>query len=92
MSRVSYWNRYYSLLNTVIFWKSFSAKTKLFVLVVERRMIVFLNGINRYSYCIIWYVSLSIRGRVFLVMLVIRNLSFGRRVFIFMLVKYSRGA
>lgn len=88
---VSYWNRYYLLLNMVIFWKLFSVKMKLFVLVVECWMIVFLNGINWYLYCIIWYVLLLICGWVFLVMLVIRNLLFGCCVFIFMLVKYSWG-
>ncbi|XNM62250.1 hypothetical protein ACLK1T_22540 [Escherichia coli] len=51
MPRASYWNRHYPPLNTVIFWKSPSAKTKPPVLVAERRMTVSLNGINRHPYC-----------------------------------------
>lgn len=62
MPRASYWNRHYPPLNTVIFWKSPSAKTKPPVLVAERRMTVSLNGINRHPYCTTWYVPLPIRG------------------------------
>lgn len=88
----SYWNRHYPPLNTVIFWKSPSAKTKPPVLVAERRMTVSLNGINRHPYCTTWYVPLPIRGRVPSAMLAIRNLPSGRRVFILMPAKHSRGA
>ena len=79
-------------LNTVIFWKSPSAKTKPPVLVAERRMTVSLNGINRHPYCTTWYVPLPIRGRVPSAMLAIRNSPSGRRVFILMPAKHSRGA
>lgn len=88
----SYWNRHYPPLNTVIFWKSPSAKTKPPVLVAERRMTVSLNGINRHPYCTTWYVPLPIRGRVPSAMLAIRNSPSGRRVFILMPAKHSRGA
>lgn len=92
MLRASYWNRHYPPLNTVIFWKSPSAKTKPPVLVAERRMTVSLNGINRHPYCTTWYVPLPIRGRVPSAMLAIRNSPSGRRVFILMPAKHSRGA
>ena len=92
LHRASYWNRHYPPLNTVIFWKSPSAKTKPPVLVAERRMTVSLNGINRHPYCTTWYVPLPIRGRVPSAMLAIRNSPSGRRVFILMPAKHSRGA
>ena len=84
--------QHYPPLNTVIFWKSPSAKTKPPVLVAERRMTVSLNGINRHPYCTTWYVPLPIRGRVPSAMLAIRNSPSGRRVFILMPAKHSRGA
>ncbi len=92
MPRASYWNRHYPPLNTVIFWKSPSAKTKPPVLVAERRMTVSSNGISRHPYCTTWYVPLPIRGRVPSAMLAIRNSPSGRRVFILMPAKHSRGA
>ncbi len=92
MPRASYWNRHYPPLNTVIFWKSPSAKTKPPVLVAERRITVSLNGINRHPYCTTRYVPLPIRCRVPSAMFVIRNLPSGRRVFILMPAKHSRGA
>ena len=79
-------------LNTVIFWKSPSAKTKPPVLVAERRMTVSSNGISRHPYCTTWCVPLPIRGRVPSAMLAIRNSPSGRRVFILMPAKHSRGA
>lgn len=68
------------------------AKTKPPVLVTERQMTVSLNGINRHPYCTTWYVPLPIRGRVPSAMLAIRNSPSGRRVFILMPAKHSRGA
>ena len=53
---------------------------------------VSLNGINRHPYCTTWYVPLPIRGRVPSAMLAIRNSPCGRRVFILMPAKHSRGA
>lgn len=72
--------------------KSPSAKTKPPVLVAERRMTVSSNGISRHPYCTTWCVPLPIRGRVPSAMLAIRNSPSGRRVFILMPAKHSRGA
>lgn len=91
-ARASYWNRHYPPLNTVIFWKSPSAKTKPPVLVAEHRKTVSSNGINRHPCCTTWCVPLPIRGRVPSAMLVIRNLPSGRHACILMRPQHNRGA
>lgn len=92
MPRASYWSRHYPPLNTVIFWKSPSAKTKPPVLVAEHRKTVSSNGINRHPCCTTWCVPLPIRGRVPSAMLVIRNLPSGRHACILMRPQHNRGA
>ena len=50
------------------------------------------KGRRNGTYCTTWYVPLPIRGRVPSAMLAIRNSPSGRRVFILMPAKHSRGA